>query len=162
MGAVEWSSAGLLLYGHSEWHAAPVTMLLMTAGEVGVAEAIAEKREATDRSPLHTAMRGLAEELLGLPELSNAACRAADEFNAMLVAHGDTDSITSTQGGHFSFAVPADILFPGGIDDAYERFVPNRECNGRLYVDLHTITGARAERCVTDVQGKVWRLRAGR
>ena len=159
-----YTSTCVLLYGRSHQHSASVILLLQNSR--GRIEPISESREVGDSSVAATAMRGVAEELLGVskagqPGFSHgqtiSLLRRLDASGRVLRHLGRRPEAT-----HRSFVLRADHLFEGGIDVAVARFQANDAAVGVTLVPLAGLTGASGEVQVTDVDGQAWSLRDGR
>ena len=153
------------------WHAGPAFQRAVSIPTVPLAvrfgrvEPISETREwAVDGSAAATAMRGIAEELLGVPATiiqgmchSNLLLQRLDESGVALRHLG-----RSPLSVHRSYCLRADHLFNGGVDEAVNRFKPNEEAIGVILVPLQYLSGASGETRVTDVDGHRWSLRGSR
>ena len=161
---VPYTSVCSMLFGCSRQHAQAVIVLGVGAyGVVGPVQAFSELREDTDPDAATTAMRGLAEELLGLEgpldvhQATQALLARAHEATYPLV-HLGRDPAAS----HRAFAVHADVFFADGIDGAVARFQPNAEICALVVVPLEGVTGEAGEVEVVDVLGHRRRLRGNR
>ena len=160
-GLADYSSADVVLFGFSEEHGLSAALLVVGSRPRSdpPAQAISELREPEDTSPLFTALRGVAEELLGL-EGQHAVTKAEEFERSLASAHYPSEHLgRSPEAKHRAFAVPANLIFKGGIDDALASFRSNDECIGAILVPLQQISGAPGETEVTDVLGTEYRLR---
>lgn len=158
-----YTSTCVLLYGRS--HRRHTDVILLIQNRFGRVEPISETREwAVDGSAAATAMRGIAEELLGVPATiiqgmchSNLLLQRLDKSGVALRHLG-----RSPLSVHRSYCLRADHLFNGGVDEAVNRFKPNEEAMGVILVPLQYLSGASGETRVTDVDGHRWSLRGDR
>ena len=157
-------SACSLLFGRSSAEGCDVILLVCSAGSPFPAQAISESREDADEDAVGTALRGIAEELLGLAEGSPEAFAMAEAFAARLSSRGYLPQHlgASPTALHRSFALPADMLFDDGIDGALRRFSSNSEIGCAILVRLDGVTGALGELEVRCVNGFSRPLRGGR
>ena len=161
---IPYTSVCSMLFGYSRQHAQAVIVLGVGAyGAVGPAQAFSELREDTDPDAATTAMRGLAEELLGLEgpldvhQATQALLARAHEATYPLIHLGRDPAAP-----HRAFAVHADVFFADGIDGAVARFQPNAEICALVVVPLEGVTGEAGEVEVVDVLGHRRRLRGNR
>ena len=161
---VPYNSVCSMLFGHSQLHAQAVVLLGIGAyGTARHAQAFSELREDVDTDSATTAMRGLAEELLGLedPEAAGRATRtmlARMREVAYPLVHLGRDPAAS----HRVFAVHADAVIDDGVDGATARFQSNSEICALIAVPLESLSGQPREVEVVDVLGQRHRLRGGR
>ena len=167
-----YTSTCILLYGYSRLWRTDVVLLIRNPN--GRVEPISESREqASDNSVATTAMRGIAEEVLGTSKAEPPTfkhgqtyrlLRRLDESGILLRHLGRSQDST-----HRSYALRADHLFDDayggdayGVDNACARFRTNDEALGVILAPLRGLTGASGETQVADVEGKVWKLRGDR
>ena len=157
-------SACVLLFGISDVIGEAAVLLVCFRVAPHAAQPISELRDASDtRAPL-TALRGVTEELLGLAEGSAEATACVAALSRRLddagfeVRHLGADLASP----HRSFAMPADVLFDGGIDDAFARFRANAEMGSATLVPLRGLTGRLGETSVVDGWQRRHQLRGGR
>ena len=161
---VDYKTVCSVIFGHSHDHSMDVVLLLRHSTDpLCPAMAISETKEPTDTDAVDTCLRGVAEELLGYHEHSDAARTAtsrlsslADDASYPIVHLGPAAS------QHRSFALHADVFFKGGIDTAYRLFRPNAEAAEAILVPLHFLTGRPEETSVTDTSGRTFGLRHDR
>ena len=157
-------SACVLLFGISDVIGEAAVLLVCFRVAPHAAQPISELRDASDTSAPLTALRGVTEELLGLAEGSAEAAACVAALSRRLddagfeVRHLGADLASS----HRSFAMPADVLFDGGIDDALARFRANAEMGSATLVPLRGLTGRLGETSVVDGWQRRHQLRGGR
>ena len=163
-----YTSACSVLFGVSVRFSQPVLLLVRSAFEPHGLGAISELREPADADAVRTALRGVAEELLGLLPGSDAVAVRATGFLGQLDASGFCARHLGTDPSatHRSFAFPADLLFESpvhsGIDLAFDSFRASDEVDQVVMVPLERLTGQPGETTVRCVHGMQWPLRDGR
>ena len=163
-----YTSACSLLFGVSTRFSQPVLLLVRSAFEPHGLGAISELREPADADAVGTALRGVAEELLGLLPGSDAVVAHATGFLRRLDASGFCARHLGADPSatHRSFAFPADLLFESpvhsGVDLAFDSFRASDEVDQVVMVPLERLTGQPGETTVRCVRGMQWQLREGR
>ena len=164
--APRYRSACSIIFGFSSRLGRAVIMLIQPTRPAGHLSTISEGLEITDSDERETALRGVAEELLGLPEHSAAALQETSRLAARLDEGGFLMEHlgANPSSPHRCFALPADLLFGahGGIDAACRAFRPNREVAQVTLLPLEAITGQPGEISLRDIRGVVWPLRGNR
>ena len=161
---VPYNSACSVLFGRSQVEGCNVILLVCSLRPPFPAQAISEMKEDTDEGAVGTALRGVAEEVLGLPESSPEAFAVAEAFAARLANSGYSPQHLGANPSalHRNFALPADLLFDDGIDGALRRFRSNAEMGCAILVPVSSVTGAHGETEVRCVTGFSRPLRDGR
>ena len=162
--SADYTSVSTLLIGYSPQSESAVMLLAQHRRAATTLGTFNETREMRDASPVHTALRGLAEELLGAPEQESLW---ADAALKPLVAALERANVSvphlgrSSDDRHRSYVLNANWLFEGGIDEAAGLFALNDECVGVYKVPLdgdHAVTGKAGEHRVWDEHGHSWPL----
>jgi len=160
-----YRSSGVLIFGRSGPEDEITLLLLRTPlrrGDEPTAETITEGRKAEDASAPFTALRGVAEELLGMPEDTPPALYWARKLLENVTEYGwqFRHLGASPEDEHRSYIMPAEAAFAGGMDEAVQSFQPNKEATGVVLVRLGDLTGRETE--LVDRRGHQYRLRGGR
>lgn len=148
----QYLSACVLLFGISAaLHSAAVLLVCFRASP-HAAQAISELREEGDATELATALRGVAEELLGFSEGSSEAAACVVSFTRRLDQAGFLARHlgANPSSKHRSLALPANLLFDGGLDEALASFRVNAEMGSAFLAPLRGITGQPWDTTVSD------------
>ena len=163
-GCPPYDSACSLLFGFSPRAGRAVVILALGVhGLEQPAQAFSELAEPYDTSAQCTAMRGIAEELLGLTDPGHVrhatyALLARARAAGYPLVHLGANPLSR----HRSFALYAADFFKGGVDGAVASFCANAEISELVLVPLSGLTGLPGEDEVVDVAGRRHRLRNGR
>ena len=160
----DYRSACVLLFGMSSSVGGAAVLLVCYRAAPHAAQPISELRDTSDASAVQTVLRGIAEELLGLAEGSAAAAARVAAFSRCLDDAGfEARHLgANPMSPHRSFALPAGILFDGGIDGAFASFRVNAEMGSAALVPLRGLTGRPGETSVVDSGQRRHQLRGGR
>ena len=145
-----YRSTGVLIFGRSGPEDEITLLLLRTPPRRGgepTAETITEGRKAEDDSAPFTALRGVAEELLGMPEDTPPALYWARKLLESVTEYGWRlrHLGSDPEDEHRSYIMPAEAAFAGGMDEAVRSFQPNKEATGVVLVRLGDLTGQETE-----------------
>ena len=163
--ATTYRSTGVLIFGRSGPEDEITLLLLRTPPRRGgepTAETITEGRKAEDDSAPFTALRGVAEELLGMPEDTPPALYWARKLLESVTEYGWRlrHLGSDPRDEHRSYIMPAEAAFAGGMDEAVRSFQPNEEATGVVLVRLGDLAGQETE--LVDRRGHQYQLRGGR